>query len=140
MNASSVMSSTLTSSCISTTCSENSPEGTTVAFPPPSIPGVGASGGVTYILEDRGGHDFEFLAANTKLFLQAAAKRPEIARIFTTLIPDVPQVYVNVDRDKVLTQGVQLKGCLRHNPDFHGRRVYQLLQSIWPPVAGVHPG
>jgi len=85
------------------------PEATTVAFPPPAIPGVGASGGVTYILEDRGGHDVEFLATNTVKFLEAARKRPEISRIFTTLLPSVPQVYVNVDRDKVLTQGVQLK-------------------------------
>src|SRR5208282_4787045 len=85
------------------------PEGTTVAFPPPAIPGVGASGGVTYILEDRGDHDVDFLAANTTRFLAAARKRPEIARIFTTLLPSVPQVYVSVDRDKVLTQGVQLK-------------------------------
>jgi hydrophobic/amphiphilic exporter-1 (mainly G- bacteria), HAE1 family len=85
------------------------PEGTTVAFPPPAIPGVGASGGVTYILEDRGGRDVDFLAAQTKAFLEAARKRPEIARIFTTLLPSVPQVYVNVDRDKVLAQGLQLK-------------------------------
>jgi hydrophobic/amphiphilic exporter-1 (mainly G- bacteria), HAE1 family len=85
------------------------PEGTTVAFPPPAIPGVGASGGVTYVLEDRGGHDVEFLANNTQRFLDAAKKRPEIARIFTTLLPSVPQVYVNVDRDKVLAQGVLLK-------------------------------
>jgi HAE1 family hydrophobic/amphiphilic exporter-1 len=85
------------------------PEGVTVAFPPPAIPGVGASGGVTYILEDRGGRDVEFLAAQTKKFIEAASKRPEIARIFTTSLPSVPQVFAQVDRDKVLTQGVQLK-------------------------------
>ena len=85
------------------------PEGTTVAFPPPAIPGVGASGGVTYVLEDLGGHDVEYLANNTQRFLEAARKRPEISRVFTTLLPSVPQVYVNVDRDKVLAQGVQLK-------------------------------
>jgi hydrophobic/amphiphilic exporter-1 (mainly G- bacteria), HAE1 family len=85
------------------------PAGVTVAFPPPAIPGVGASGGVTYILEDRGGRDVEFLAAQTKKFMEAASKRPEIARIFTTSLPSVPQVFANVDRDKVLTQGVQLK-------------------------------
>jgi HAE1 family hydrophobic/amphiphilic exporter-1 len=85
------------------------PEGVTVAFPPPAIPGVGASGGVTYILEDRGGRDVEFLAAQTKKFIEAASKRPEIARVFTTSLPSVPQVFANVDRDKVLTQGVQLK-------------------------------
>jgi hydrophobic/amphiphilic exporter-1 (mainly G- bacteria), HAE1 family len=85
------------------------PEGVTVAFPPPAIPGVGASGGVTYILEDRGGRDVEFLAAQTKMFMEAASKRPEIARVFTTSLPSVPQVFAKVDRDKVLTQGVQLK-------------------------------
>jgi hydrophobic/amphiphilic exporter-1 (mainly G- bacteria), HAE1 family len=85
------------------------PEGVTVAFPPPAIPGVGASGGVTYILEDRGGRDVEFLAAQTTKFMEAASKRPEIARVITTSLPSVPQVFAKVDRDKVLTQGVQLK-------------------------------
>lgn len=85
------------------------PEGTTVAFPPPAIPGVGASGGVTFVLEDRGGRDVAFLAQQTKTFMDAVSKRPEIARVFTTALPSVPQVYVNVDRDKVLSQGVQLK-------------------------------
>jgi hydrophobic/amphiphilic exporter-1 (mainly G- bacteria), HAE1 family len=85
------------------------PEGVIVAFPPPAIPGVGASGGVTYILEDRGGRDVEFLAAQTKAFIEAAKKRPEISRIFTTNLPSVPQVFAAVNRDQVLTQGVQLK-------------------------------
>jgi HAE1 family hydrophobic/amphiphilic exporter-1 len=85
------------------------PAGVTVAFPPPAIPGVGASGGVTYVLEDRGGRDVAFLAEQTKKFIAAASKRPEIGRIFTTSLPDVPQVFANVDRDQVLTQGVQLK-------------------------------
>ena len=85
------------------------PEGVTVAFPPPAIPGVGASGGVTYVLEDRGGRDVEFLSAQTKRFMEAVSKRPEIARVFTTALPTVPQIFAKVDRDKVLTQGVQLK-------------------------------
>ena len=85
------------------------PEGVTVAFPPPAIPGVGASGGVTFILEDRGGRDVQFLTEQTKKFIAAASKRPELARVFTTALPTVPQVFAKVDRDKVLTQGVQLK-------------------------------
>lgn len=85
------------------------PEAVIVAFPPPAIPGVGASGGVTFILEDRSGRDVEFLAAQTKAFMEAAKKRPEISRIFTTALPSVPQVFANVNRDQVLTQGVQLK-------------------------------
>ncbi|HXW93266.1 MAG TPA: efflux RND transporter permease subunit [Terriglobales bacterium] len=85
------------------------PSGNTVAFPPPAIPGVGASGGVTFILEDRGGREVEFLAAQTKRFLEAASKRPEIARIFTTALPSVPQIFIDVNRDQVLSQGVVLK-------------------------------
>jgi hydrophobic/amphiphilic exporter-1 (mainly G- bacteria), HAE1 family len=78
------------------------------AFPPPAIMGVGTSGGVTFILEDRAGKDIPFLAANVQKFLEAARKRPEFARVTTTFIPTVPQLYVDVDRDKALTQGVNV--------------------------------
>ncbi|HKD71409.1 MAG TPA: efflux RND transporter permease subunit [Candidatus Acidoferrum sp.] len=96
------------------------PEAVIVAFPPPAIPGVGASGGVTFILEDRGGRDVEFLATQTKTFMEAAKKRPELARIFTTALPSVPQVYASVNRDQVLTQGVQLKDVYATMQTFMG--------------------
>ncbi|WP_243438979.1 efflux RND transporter permease subunit [Fundidesulfovibrio soli] len=84
------------------------PQGTAFAFSPPAIPGIGTSGGVTFILEDRAGKDIPFLWENVQKFLAEAAKRPEIGRISTTFLPTVPQVFVDVDRDKVLKQGVDL--------------------------------
>ena len=84
------------------------PEGTVFGFSPPAIPGVGTSGGVTFVLEDRAGKDVKFLSDNLNKFLAAARKRPEIGLIFTTLIPSVPQKFINVDKDKVLKQGVSL--------------------------------
>jgi hydrophobic/amphiphilic exporter-1 (mainly G- bacteria), HAE1 family len=84
------------------------PEGTVFSFSPPAIPGVGSSGGVTFVLEDRAGKDVKFLSINLARFLAAARKRPEIGSIFTTFIPSVPQEFINVDRDKVLKQGVAL--------------------------------
>ncbi len=78
------------------------------AFPPPAIPGVGTSGGATFVLEDRSGKDIAFLAEQTNKFLDAARKRPELAGLSTTFRPTVPQVFVEVDRDKVLKQGVAL--------------------------------
>ncbi len=84
------------------------PEGISIAFPPPAIPGVGTSGGVSFILEDRSGAEVEFLAANTQKFMAAVRKRPEIASVFSTSLFAVPQVYADVDRDKVLAQGVKL--------------------------------
>ena len=84
------------------------PEGRAIAFPPPSIPGIGTAGGVTFVLEDRAGRDIAFLASNVDKFLAAAAKRPEIASVSTSFLPSVPQVFVKVDRDKVLKQGIVL--------------------------------
>ncbi|MEY2700939.1 MAG: hypothetical protein RIQ52_1694 [Pseudomonadota bacterium] len=79
------------------------------AFSPPPIPGIGTAAGVTFILEDRAGHDFAYLAQNTQAFMEALRKRPEFRMVTTTLIPTVPQLHIDVDRDKVLKQGVDLK-------------------------------
>jgi len=84
------------------------PEGTAFAFSPPSIPGVGTSGGFTFVLQDRSGGDVAFLSENLNKFLEAARKRPELTGMSTTFLPTVPQVFVEVDRDKVLKQGVDL--------------------------------
>ncbi len=90
------------------------PEGRSFAFSPPSIPGVGTAGGFTFVLEDRAGKDVAFLAANVKKFMAEAAKRKELAPgLSTTFLPSVPQVFVKVDRDKVLKQGVVLADVYR---------------------------
>jgi HAE1 family hydrophobic/amphiphilic exporter-1 len=93
------------------------PEAMALVFPPPAIPGVGTSGGVTMVLEDRAGRDMSFLAQNVVKFLEAVRQRPEIAGVFTTFLPSVPQMFVDVDQDKVLKQGVMLSD------------VYQTLQA-----------
>ena len=90
------------------------------AFPPPAIQGVGTSGGFTFILEDRAGKDVSFLAGNVAKFMEAARKRPEIASISTTFLPSVPQLYVNVDRDKALKQGVDLAEVYKTLQTFMG--------------------
>jgi HAE1 family hydrophobic/amphiphilic exporter-1 len=84
------------------------PEARAGLFPPPAIPGVGTSGGFTFILEDRAGHDPTFLTTNLNAFMAAAGKRPELSALTTTYLPDTPQVFVEVDRDKVLKQGMDL--------------------------------
>jgi HAE1 family hydrophobic/amphiphilic exporter-1 len=84
------------------------PQGAAISFSPPAIPGVGTSGGFTFVLEDRGGNDIPYLAANVDKFLAAARKRPEIAGINTSFLPSVPQQFVEVDRDKALKQGVAI--------------------------------
>jgi len=89
-------------------------------FPPPAIQGVGTAGGFTFVLEDRAGKDIPFLAANVNRFMEAARKRPEIASLATTFLPIVPQLYVNVDRDKALKEGVELTDVYRTLQTFMG--------------------
>ena len=84
------------------------PEGTAFSFSPPAIPGVGTAGGVTFVLQDRAGKDVRFLTDNLNKFLAAARKRPELTTVSNTFIPSVPQEFINVDRSKVLKQGVAL--------------------------------
>jgi HAE1 family hydrophobic/amphiphilic exporter-1 len=96
------------------------PEATAFLFPPPAIPGVGTSGGVSFILEDRSGQDVAFLAENLQRFMGAARQRPEIAALNTTFIPAVPQVFARVDRDKALKQGVKLEDVYKTLQTFMG--------------------
>jgi HAE1 family hydrophobic/amphiphilic exporter-1 len=96
------------------------PQGTAFSFSPPAIPGVGTSGGFQFVLEDRAGRDVSFLAGNLAKFLAAARKRPEIGSISTSFLPSVPQKFLEVDREKVLKQGVAINDVYRTIQAFMG--------------------
>jgi hydrophobic/amphiphilic exporter-1 (mainly G- bacteria), HAE1 family len=96
------------------------PEAVAFSFSPPAIPGVGTSGGFTFILEDRSGGDVRFLADNVNKFMAAARQRPEIANLTTTFLPSVPQQFLTVDRDKVIKQGVPINDVYRTIQAFMG--------------------
>jgi hydrophobe/amphiphile efflux-1 (HAE1) family protein len=82
--------------------------GLAFSFPPPAIPGVGTSGGVSAVLEDRSGGPQQVLTENVSKYMAALRKRPEIASVITTYVPNVPQIYVDVDRAKAVQEGVNL--------------------------------
>jgi HAE1 family hydrophobic/amphiphilic exporter-1 len=84
------------------------PEAGVIAFGPPSIPGLGTGAGFTMQLQDRSGGPPEYLAEQTRRFMDVARKRPEIGRIGSLYRAAVPQVYADIDRSKVLKSGVQL--------------------------------
>jgi hydrophobic/amphiphilic exporter-1 (mainly G- bacteria), HAE1 family len=82
------------------------PEAIAFAFSPPAIPGLGNAGGFSFWLQDRSGGSVEFLDQNLQKFLAAARQRPELAGVFSQFSANTPQLYADVDRDKVLKQGV----------------------------------
>jgi HAE1 family hydrophobic/amphiphilic exporter-1 len=94
------------------------PEAIAFSFPPPAIQGLGTGGGFSLWLQDRSGGTIEFLNENLQKFLEAARKRPELANVNSVWRPSVPQIFAEVNRDKVIKQGVAIKD------------VYQALQAF----------
>ncbi len=78
------------------------------AFGPPAIPGLGNGSGFSIMLQDKGGNSPDYLAQNAAKFIQAANAREEIGNAFTTFQANVPQRYLNIDKEKALKMGVSL--------------------------------
>jgi HAE1 family hydrophobic/amphiphilic exporter-1 len=89
------------------------PEANCIALLPPAIPGLGNAGGFSMYIQDRSGGTVQFLDQNLQKFLDAARKRPELANVTSLFNSSVPQVYADVDRDKVLKQGVAIADVYR---------------------------
>jgi HAE1 family hydrophobic/amphiphilic exporter-1 len=85
-------------------------QGIAFSFAPPAIAGLGTSGGVSMVLEDRSGKaDPQFLTQNLYKYLGALSQHKDvIAAAIPTYYPAVPQLYVDVDKEKVAQQQVQL--------------------------------
>jgi HAE1 family hydrophobic/amphiphilic exporter-1 len=81
---------------------------TVMAFGPPAIQGLGASAGFSMMLQDRGGNTPQYLEQQTKMFLAAAQKRPEIKRIYTTFNAGSPQIKLEIDNEKAMKLGVSV--------------------------------
>ena len=97
------------------------PDGIAFSFPPPSIPGVGTSGGVTFVLQDKSGNDDPmFLTKNLGIFLGALKKRSEIFVAIPAYLPAVPQLYAAVDKEKVIEQQVSLSDVYATMQTFMG--------------------
>jgi HAE1 family hydrophobic/amphiphilic exporter-1 len=78
------------------------------SFNPPAIRGLGRTGGFDFRLQDTGGGTPSDLAAALRALVLSANEAPEIGSAFSTFQADVPQVFVDVDREKVKTLGVPL--------------------------------
>lgn len=75
---------------------------------PPVIPGLGTSGGFEMQLEARGDATFDNLVQATDTLMYYASQRKELSGLSSSLQADIPQLYFDVDRDKVKFAGVPL--------------------------------
>jgi len=89
-------------------------------FRPPAIPGIGTSGGVTFMLEDRSGQDVPFLAEQNENFhprgFEAARDCQDHNHLYTCSTASVSARR----RDKVLKQGVELSNVYKTLQTFMG--------------------
>ncbi|MBP2636586.1 MAG: bepE 2 [Firmicutes bacterium] len=84
------------------------PEGTVIAFTPPSLPGLGTVGGFTLMLQDRSGGTLTDLDNVAQKFVAAAKERPEIASVMSTFKANTPSYEFEVDREKAQQLGVDV--------------------------------
>jgi HAE1 family hydrophobic/amphiphilic exporter-1/multidrug efflux pump len=83
-------------------------EGLAIAFPPPAIFGLGTAGGFEFYIQSRGESDPKRLNDVVQQFIGAAAKNPNIAFVQTFWRANVPQLYVDVDRETAKSLGVPI--------------------------------
>jgi HAE1 family hydrophobic/amphiphilic exporter-1 len=83
-------------------------EANVITFVPPAIPGLGATGGFSFVLQDYTGGDLQELASVMRGFIVAANQEPAVGTAYSTFRADVPMLFLDVDRDKVQTLQVPM--------------------------------
>ncbi len=78
------------------------------AFPIPPISGLGTGGGVEAELQDLAGGTAQELAAVTRSLVFSANQQPELVQAFSTFSANVPQLFLEVDRDKAQVLGIPI--------------------------------
>jgi len=82
------------------------PDGMAIAFNPPAIRGLGSSGGFELYVQTRGDSDPARLSAVVNNLIDALKQEPRLTEINTFFRPTVPQLFLEVDEAKALSQGV----------------------------------
>ena len=78
------------------------------AMVPPAIPGLGASGGLQLQLEDRNNLGPTEMQRAVETLMATYHTQPALASISSMYQANVPQYFLNIDRDKVQFMGIQL--------------------------------
>ncbi len=94
--------------------------GKAFAFPTPSLPGLGLTGGFTMMLQDRGGAGMRTLEQVGNEFVNDGNAQSGLTQMRTTFRANVPQLFVDIDRDQVLTRGLSMNAVFNTLQSFLG--------------------
>lgn len=84
------------------------PEGVVMVANAPPIPGLGSTGGFNFEIQDLNSLGIDAMTKVVQRFISKAHQQPELAGVYTTFNPAIPQRFIDVDRVKVKTRGVSL--------------------------------
>jgi multidrug efflux pump len=109
-------------------------EGFAFAVNPPSIPGLGTTGGFEFYVQNRGAGGVRATEQAVRAVVKAAAARPELAGVRTTFRGSTQQLLVDLDRAKAEVLGVSVQDAFQTMQSFFGSQVVgQFSQSsrVW---------
>ena len=109
-------------------------------FPPPPVNGLGPVGGFKLQLEDRAGLGEAALNDATQALVGRAYQSPQLAGVFSGYRVNVPQLDVEVDRDKVKQEGIVLTDLFQTHAGVSRVGVRERLQQVRPYLSGEGAG
>ena len=116
------------------------PEARVNVFGAPPVDGLGMAGGFKLMVEATGDVNFDALQAQADALAAQGNRQPGLVGLFSAFRARTPQLYVDVDRTKVKTMGVQLTDVFDAAAGVPGQLLRQRLQPLRPHLAGQRPG
>jgi hydrophobe/amphiphile efflux-1 (HAE1) family protein len=109
-------------------------EGLVLALNPPSIPGLGTTGGFEFYIQNRGAGDSRTTNQAVQTFLSNARQRPELAGVNTTFRANTQQLFVDLDRNKAEVLGVPVQDAFQTMQAFFGSQIagqFTQFSRVW---------
>ena len=110
------------------------PEATVNVFPPPAVSGLGRAGGFKIMIEDRAGAGLERLQQATDELIAKGNKTEGLTGLFTVFNANSPQLFVDVDRKKCISEGVHIADLFASLQGYLGSRYvndFNLFDRTW---------
>jgi hydrophobe/amphiphile efflux-1 (HAE1) family protein len=109
-------------------------EGFAFAVNPPSIPGMGTTGGFEFYIQNRGSGDPRATGAAVQAFLEKARQRPELAGVNTTFRAASQQLFVDLDRNRAEVLGVPVSEVFQTLQAYFGSQIagqFSQFSRVW---------
>ena len=109
-------------------------DGFVFALNPPSIPGLGATGGFEFYVQNRGSGDPRATGRAVEAFVAKARERPELAGVSTTYRAATQQLFVDLDRSKAEVLGVAVADAFQTMQTFFGSQIagqFSQFSRVW---------